>query len=272
LELTLYLDGGAARRDVEAVSCDALADALSVLISLALGDAAEPAPPPLAAAGTREATQPSPKHAAHAAETSAAAPPPSVASTPPPAVSGGLPAGPKSAWHLRYGLIASVRLDLGMLPQQPALGLAPRVLLQLGPLQAVAGLTWWLLARSEPDVYPSARLEGRGLLGDLVFGVELLARPLRLAPCLVFEHGQLWVSSTEVASPDHAEFSWTAAGGGIRAGVALGSGLHAGLEVLGLVPWSRQRLLLRTPAGDVPLFVSAELALRLSAELAYVFE
>jgi hypothetical protein len=280
MALTLYWQGGESSREVEAVSCDALADAASILISLALADPVEPKPEPEPEPEPGPGLEPEspPPSAASAAPAVAAAPsakpaPQSkAAATPTEPTAGGLPASPASAWHFRYGLIASLRLDLGMLPQQPAVGLAPRVLLQLGPLQAVAGLTWWLTARSQPDNYPSARLEGSGLLGDLVFGFELLERPLRLAPCLVFEHGRLRVRSTDVAIPDQIQFSWTAAGGGVRASVPLGANLHAGLELLGLAPWSRQRLLLRTPGGDVPLFVSAALALRISAELAYVFE
>jgi hypothetical protein len=274
LELTLYSSGGEARRQLDAVSCEALADAVGVLISLALADAAEaePSPPPSAAApaaAAAAATDASAAPAQRSTAASAAVPRPSEVEA---QAAGGLPAGPETAWPFRYGLAVSLRLDLGMLPQRPAFGLGPRVLLQLGPLQAVAGLTWWLVASSQPDNYPSARLEGSGLLGDLVLGFELLATPLRLAPCLVFEHGQLQVSSTDVAKPDDVRFSWTAAGGGVRAGIALVAGFQAGLELLALAPWSRQRLLLQTPGVDVPLFVSDALALRISVELAYVFE
>ena len=276
LELTLYWPGGEASRELEAVRCDALAAATGVLISLALADAieAQASPPPTAAA---PAAPPAAATSAPAAVRSSeprdsATQQPPKPDAPEQSATGGLPSSGESDWPWRYGLAASFRLDVGMLPQQPAFGIGPRLMLQVGPLQAIAGLTFWIVARSQPESYPSARLEGGGVLGDLDFGFELLARPVRLAPCLVLEHGQLHVSSSDVSMPDHAQFSWTAAGGGVRAAIALGAGLHAGLEVLGLAPWSRQRLWLHTSGGDVPLFESAPLVLRVSAELAYVFE
>lgn len=161
---------------------------------------------------------------------------------------------------------------MGTLPAEPAFGLAPRLLVKFGRLSATAGVTFWLAAQSAVDGYPAARLEGRGVLGDLALGFELTREPVSFAPCLAIEHGQLRVRSLGIQTPDSARYLWTAAGGGVRAAVGLGAGLYAGLELLALIPWSRQGFLLRTPSGDIPIFRAAPLALRIAAEVTYVFE
>ncbi|HKU43699.1 MAG TPA: hypothetical protein VJR89_36320 [Polyangiales bacterium] len=273
LELSLEVQGAAAaRREVEAASCGTLADTTAALIALALLDAQSPsavqspasaapaseAPPPTAAESSApvEQTGPAPDTAAPSFE--------SAGELPDTGAGTGLPFG--------YGVGASLRLDVGMLPAQPAFGVAPRVLVKLGPLSATAGLTFWLAARHTADRYPAAQLEGRGVLADLVLGFELTRAPLSVAACLAIEHGRLSVRSLDIQRPDSAHYRWTAAGGGVRAGLGLGKGFYVSLELLGLAPWSRQGFLLRTPAGDLPVFRAAPLVLRTSVELAYVFE
>ncbi|HKP63933.1 MAG TPA: hypothetical protein VJV78_44670 [Polyangiales bacterium] len=272
LELSLEVRGAAAQRIVDAASCETLVDTAGVLIVLALLDAQRIEAPPPSATAPPASTDSQPTAAANNPPSSAPrkAPVPTPSSEPP---STGLPerdTGPAPVFS--FGVGASVRLDVGTLPAEPAFGLAPRLLVKFGRLSATAGVTFWLAAQRTVDGYPAARLEGRGVLGDFALGFELTREPISFAPCLAIEHGQLRVRSLGIQTPDSAHYLWTAAGGGARAAVGLGAGLYAGLELLALIPWSRQGFLLRTPSGDVPIFRAAPLALRISAEFAYVFE
>jgi hypothetical protein len=159
-----------------------------------------------------------------------------------------------------------------MLPQAPAVGLQPRLGLQVDRVHIAVGLSLWLEARSTAERYPSATLAGRGLLGDAAVCVELMRAGFTLAPCAAGELGELTLETHAISTPATSSVRYAAAGGGARAGYRITGGLEATIELLALAPFARPRWLVQTGQGDVEVFVAAKVAIRIAAGIAYVFD
>jgi hypothetical protein len=288
LELDMQSDESLAQRAIDNESCAALAEAAALLVALALDpEAAAARDAETAPANADEARMPEPDPTASAA-----------ASTPArPAASGGgaaseertpsspravevaedrsdteAPDTPSAKIDLGWDFGAALQLDSGMLPQTPAVGLQPQLGVSLGRVSVRLGITLWFAARTSSDSYPSATLEGRGLLGNAGFCVELLSGPVTLAPCAVGEFGELVLESHGISSPGLSEAGWSAAGGGLRTGYLVAGGLRVTLDAHVLAPFRRPRWLVRTMQGGVPLFATAPATIRLAIGLSYAFE
>lgn len=284
LHLQLTASGTSAQRTLTSRDCDALAQATAVLIALALeaeSTAAEVAAPPerLAAATNDEP----PSATASQTRASGAVAPARNESSPSglpverssdagddAAQSQERPAG--SALELAFALGAGAAMDVGTLPRSPAWGARLALGLQVGRLRAAFDFNLWPPAAAKSDAYATARLEGRGWTAELALGLQFAVAALAFTPEVAFEYGQLHVYAQGIADSQPAGVTWTAAGGGVRAALAVASRLELALQVHGLVPFERARFLLRTNAGDVPLFTSAPIALRIALELSYLIE
>lgn len=294
LELSLKReDSEPAVRSLRAANCAALADATAVLVALAVEpqptaagstaveDRANTASEQAAANGSREAAPRAqaasgePRAAAEKSQPPSTAPRTSSGSDTSSAVEPAAERGKTPASQLRFGLGAALRLDLGMLPKSPSFGVTARAEVRFRRLRAAAGFSVLPAAESSAAAYPSARLRAHALLGEGQLGVAVTGEgALSLVPCAVFEYGRSTIAISRIATPapDRPSIPWTAAGIGARANYRLAAGLELGVEMTGLMPFSRPRWWVRTERGDVTLFETAVVAARVSAGLAYVFE
>jgi hypothetical protein len=287
MELVLQSGESQAKRTIVNESCAALVDAAALLIALALDPEATPdeheeAQGGETGAGARAAGS-SPSHPAKAPPTPQGSDAldsgedRAVLSTPTEGAAedrAEAEAADAPAQEIDLGLDfgAALRLDSGMLPQTPAFGVQPQLGVSFGRVSIRLGITLWLEARTSSDSYPSATLEGRGLLGDAAVCAELLGAPLALAPCAVGEFGQLVLESHEISTPGSSEAGWAAAGGGVRLGHLVTGRLWVTLDAHLLAPFSRPRWLVRTMQSDAELFTAAPATVRLAMGLSYAFE
>jgi hypothetical protein len=303
LDLQLWTPSPSADRSLTGSDCSALAEAAALLIALTFESEAAASPVAPTVAGTPTAARAEPsgdaESRAPAGDRLAPArgnPPPQqraeparrvggAASTPADEASGASPeprAGPDSRADRDAGdpvtleplalrLSAALRLDSGMLPQTPAIGLQARLGAQLARLHVALGMTYWAPAQTASERYPTAHLTGRGSVGDLTVGFALLELPVRLVPVLSLELGQLDMAARGIAAPAGSDVLWLAGGAGVESTFEPLPHLELGLELLGLVPWPPPRWLVRTPTGDVVAFRTAPLTLHLSLRIAYLF-
>jgi hypothetical protein len=290
LELSLEREASEpAVRSLRAANCEALADATAVLVALALEPqlaaasssieaGANGGSPPAAANGSREAASGGsaasrePRAATESSQPPSAPEPPSPSSAAPAAVEPAAESGEGTPSQLRLGLSAALRLDFGMLPRSPNLGVTTRAELAFHRLRAAAGFSVFPATESIAAAYPSARLRAHALLGDGLLGVALTEGALSVVPCAVFEYGSSTIATRRIVDHLRQSIGWTAAGIGARARYRLVAGLELGVEATGLLPFSRPRWWVRTQRGDVTVFEAAVVAVRVSAGLAYVFE
>jgi hypothetical protein len=297
MELVLRNGESHARRMIASESCAALADAAALLVALAVDPQAAAAPDPKAApegqgeagTGARNAARAAPStpartdssrsepqggNAVDAGERRAPSLSPAPAQQPredqapaeAPDTAG------QNAIGFGWDFGAAIRLDSGMLPQTPALGLQPQLGLTFGKVSGRIGMTVWLEADTPSESYPRATLEGRALLGDAALCLELVRATISFAPCAVGELGELVLESRGVSNPGSSAAVWAAAGGGMRAGYPMAGGLWATLDVLVLAPFSRPRWLVRTMQGDAELFTATSATIRVALGLSYAFE
>jgi hypothetical protein len=287
LEIALQVPQAEMQRVLSAKSCVALAEAAAFLIALAI----EPeTPQPLATVPADDDASSTPPQIAPAAKNPAAtqaaapstpdslpappvAPPATVASSEPeqsPTEVATRDHSLPTPWS--FGLGAALRLDFGTLPQTPGLGLRAQLEAGVAQVHAWGGLTWWPLASKRADGYPNATLKSDAWLADVIAGYDLTTAPLTITPCAVGEYGQVRLATVGISSPDRQVVVWSAAGAGLRIAYQMPVRLRALLEILGVAPFLRPRWLVRTSQRDIPVFTSAQLALRISAGIAYVFE
>lgn len=196
-----------AERQVEGASCEELADALALIVALAIDPQALSAPPP-----TPPPAEPPPTPAASSAVVAPAPPPPPaprprdpvVPARPPPAstpwhaglgVQGAATWGPSAAALLTLPLFIDVRRgDAGIL--------RPEVRLSASrggdSLTSSARFTWTV-----------ARLEACTAIWEH-------AARVRLVPCALIEGGTLRGEGSDVAQPTSATRAWIAAGATAR--------------------------------------------------------
>ena len=276
LQLELESRSGRAQRTISDKQCAGLAEAAAVLIALALETEASGATTPEPEAQRQPEAPPQPDSTTKkvpAATPKAAAATPAPASTSDPDFSevGGLPQNSADLgdgeWHLQ--LSAAARADLGTFPQQPALGVQGQLAMRFARLFVGLGATYWVPSEQSSASYPGARLSGSGLFSDLSIGIDAIAQPILLTPQLNLELGRLDAEALGIAGPDHNSTLWIAVGPCISVAVTVLKDWTIGLDFGGLVTAYRAHWLVRTPAGDVPAFVSSSLVLRLALRIGY---
>jgi hypothetical protein len=161
-----------------------------------------------------------------------------------------------------------------MLPKSPNFGVTARVEFRFRRLRAGAGFSVLPPRETSAAAYPSALLRAQAVVGDGVLGFAFTpGSALSFVPCVVFEYGSSTVAGSRiVASAPRQSIRWTAAGIGAHASYRFNAGLELRVEATGLMPFSRPRWWVRTERGDVTIFETAVVAVRVSTGLAYVFE
>lgn len=305
LHLQLIASGASAHRELTSRDCEALAQATAVLIALAIEaespaaavavapesleideertESAEPEPGPQrpteaqtasSTLNSSEGAKTSQTRAADASSRSGGEPRSSDLPAQRPDDGdddGSQPrASPESSTlELAALLEAGATMDAGMLPRSPAWGIRLALGLRVGRLCTAFGFNLWPPAEAESDAHATARLVARAWTADLALGLPLAIGSVSLTPEVAFEYGLLHVDALGIADSQPARVTWMAAGAGVRAALAIAPKLELGLQARGLVPFERARYLLRTNAGDVPLFTSAPIALRVTLDLTY---
>jgi hypothetical protein len=301
LELRLSRDGSErAHRTLRDSTCARLLDATAVLVALALENETQPAVEDAVPATSAGGPTAESSGAPALRENPASVQPenPSRAERAPPGAQGPAvsrqPAGAREsaveressqpeaeelaiepAAHggarLRVGIGAGLRLDAGMLPALHP-GVLGRVELGVDRLRAALGFSWLPPIEKVAAPYPAASIKAHAVLGDAWIGYAVLDGRLSLTPYAAFELGALSLESLGIRAPNAQSSRWTALGAGARGTYRAGAGFELDLEAAGFAPFSRPRLWVRTDRGEVTLFETAAVTVRLAASVSYVFE
>ena len=230
VHLEIAAEGGARTRDLQAASCDALADAAAVIVALTIDPAAVAAAPPA----------PSPVPAPPAPSPAPAPPDPA----PLPVPAGPAPAAPPSPRVVpRFHLEAWALADAGSLPgvSFAAGGVAA---LGLGAFRVELGAGAFP-ARAQVVARPAASGAAAGGDVSLIAGSAGLCYDVLpsvrfdLAPCAAFEIGRMHASGFGVSNPGAGDALWTAARAGARFAYWPVSRAAVVVRVEGVVPMTR---------------------------------
>lgn len=264
-------------RQVRASMCSTLAETTALLVALAvdpeLSSETEAAPP---AALDQPASSPeSPSPEAPRNREGHSTPPPSSER-----LESGVSAGADDAragadgeplaWRLSVG--ASLSLDVGLLPHDPAFGVAPELNLQVGLLLAHAALSFWVPQTAQLDAPFDARsqLETSALVASGHVCLAFDADAVTVGPCAAVDFGAVDLRTIGIDSPESASGRWIALGAGALAQFRLPLHLLGLLSATAYSPLTRPRFFVRSDSGEVDVHTASALDLRCSLGIAYI--
>jgi hypothetical protein len=233
---------GARVRELEAASCDALADATATILALMIDPTSVVAPPDVAAAdaGATAVAPPLNARSVDAGPPDASAP------------DGRLPSAPLP-WAFRFGLDAWLAGDVGSAPGAGA-GAAGALVFSLGPLRVDLGLLALPARTATVPAHPTLGGDVSLITGAVSACYDVVPRSashaFELSPCLGYEVGRLHASGFGVTNPGEGDMLWSAIRPGLLFAWAPLARLAIFTRVDAAVPFVRQTFVLEN-VGDV---------------------